>query len=128
MYTVSGAKLSGEADVKGTITVGKYADLALLTEDYFTVTPDRIPHIEAALTIAGGRIVYANDDYEGQAAELGPITPEWSPVAHFGGYQSSGARQAAGFLDAAADSQEQTAWRESRGQTVTDRGPLANNC
>ncbi|MBV8090784.1 MAG: amidohydrolase, partial [Alphaproteobacteria bacterium] len=37
MFTVAGAGLSGEADVKGTISPGKYADLAVLSDDFFSV-------------------------------------------------------------------------------------------
>jgi len=121
MYTASGAKLSGEAEQKGTVTVGKYADLALLSADYFTVPDEQIPHIESVLTIAGGRIVYADDDHEGFAAPLPPIAPAWSPVAHYGGYYSApdGANQARTIFDAVADSAEHTRWRERRGEHVT---------
>ncbi|NGN91832.1 amidohydrolase [Nocardioides sp. KC13] len=130
-YTVSGAELTGEVEKKGTITVGKYGDLAVLTEDYFTVEADRIPFIEAAVTVAGGRVVYANAEYEGQAAPLPEISVEWSPVAHFGGYQAPaeprGVRQAKAFLDAAADSKEQSEWRTSRGERVGDYAALADD-
>ena len=121
MYTASGAKLSGESEKKGTISVGKYADIALLSADYFTVPDEQIPHIESVLTIAGGRIVYADDEHEGFAAPLPPITPEWSPVARFGGYFATpgGVSQARTVLDAVADSAEHTRWRERRGEHVT---------
>jgi hypothetical protein len=120
MYTASGAELSGESERKGTISVGRYADLALLSADYFAVPDEQIPHIESVLTIAGGRIVYADDEHEGFAAPLPPITPEWSPVAHHGGYFATpdGVSQARTLLDAVADSAEQTRWRESRGEHV----------
>jgi predicted amidohydrolase YtcJ len=120
MYTVSGATLSGEADWKGTIGVGKYGDLAVLSADYFTIPDEAIPHIESVLTVAGGKIVYADDEYEGFAAPLPEISPLWSPVAHYGGYQASppGLRQARAMLDAVADSAEHKAWRERRGEHV----------
>ena len=51
MYTSAGAKLSGEADVKGTISAGKYADLAVLSADYFSVDAADISRIESLLTI-----------------------------------------------------------------------------
>jgi hypothetical protein len=120
MYTVSGAELSGEAEHKGTVTVGKYADLAVLSADYFTVPDEQIPYIESVLTIAGGRIVYADDEHEGFAPPLPPIDPAWSPVAHYGGYHADpdGVRQARTVLDAVADSAEHTRWREGRGEHV----------
>jgi predicted amidohydrolase YtcJ len=116
MYTTAGAQLSGEADVKGTITVGKYADLALLSADYFTVPEADISHIESLVTVAGGKVVYATGEYENIAAPLPDITPAWSPIARFGGYHatSRGVRQAHGVADAAADSEEQRAWRARR--------------
>ena len=120
MYTVSGAKLSGEADRKGTITVGKYADLALLSADYFTVPDEVIPHIESVLTIAGGGIVYADDEHEGFAPPPPGITPAWSPAAHYAGYYAApdGARQAQAIVDAAVESAEHSHWRERRGEHV----------
>ncbi len=53
-----GAYLSFEEDEKGTIETGKFADLALLSEDLFTVDEDRIADITSDLTITGGRIVH----------------------------------------------------------------------
>jgi predicted amidohydrolase YtcJ len=124
MYTVAGAKLSNEADVKGTITVGKYGDLSILSADFFTIAEEEIPFIEAEVTVAGGRVVYASDNYEGQAEDLPAITVEWSPVAAFGGYQNvpSGVRQAQGFVEAAGDSAEQRAWRTKREEHVHENG------
>ncbi len=132
MYTAAGAELTGEADKKGTITVGKYADLAILSADYFAVPDDQISTIEAELTVAGGTIVYASDRYEGQQEPLPDISVEWSPVAHFGGYQQarSGTAQARALVEAVSDSAEQRAWREGRGEHVHDHvhrhsdGPL----
>lgn len=122
MYTLAGAELTGEADRKGTISVGKFADLSILSADYFTVPDNGISTIEAELTVAGGRIVYASNRYEGQEAPPPPISVDWSPVAHFGGYQNSppGVRQAYAFIEAATDSAEQTAWRRARGEHIQD--------
>jgi predicted amidohydrolase YtcJ len=54
MYTSAGAELSREADVKGTISIGKYADFAVLSADYFNVDDADISGIESVLTIVGG--------------------------------------------------------------------------
>ena len=116
LYTRAGAELTGEADRKGMLAVGYLADLALLSDDYFTVPAEDISRIESVLTITGGRIVYAAAEFEGLAAPLPPIEPAWSPVAHFGGYQqsaASGAAQARAVADAASDSLEQRRWRHS---------------
>ncbi|MGW0581963.1 amidohydrolase [Streptomyces sp. NPDC002920] len=116
MFTRAGAALTGEDDVKGVLRPGCYADLAILSEDYFTVPEADIPHLESLLTVVGGRIVYAAGEYEGLDEELPPLTPQWSPVAHHGGYQrSGGARQAELIGEAVAESEQQRRWRVGRG-------------
>jgi hypothetical protein len=85
LYTAGSAWFSGEENDKGTIAVGKLADLAVLSADYFSVPEDEITRIESVLTVVDGKVVYA-------AAELGrhapaplPVSPDWSPVASYGG-------------------------------------------
>jgi predicted amidohydrolase YtcJ len=53
-----GAWLSFEEDVKGTLEPGKYADLAILSDDLLTMAEDDIPDITSVLTMTGGRIVH----------------------------------------------------------------------
>ncbi|MFD4397747.1 amidohydrolase [Kitasatospora sp. NPDC058478] len=121
MYTTAGAALTGEQDVKGVLRTGCYGDLAVLSEDYFTVPEPEIPSIESLLTVVGGRIVHAAAEYEGMDEELPPVSPGWSPVAHFGGYQASGrtsgagARQAELLGEVVAESQLHHRWRVERG-------------
>lgn len=93
----------------------------MLSEDYFAVHEDDIAHIESVLTVVDGRIVYATAEYEGCDEELPPISPAWSPVAYFGGYQAtprpslSGARQANLLAQAVAESEQHRQWRVRRG-------------
>ncbi|WP_329568179.1 amidohydrolase [Streptomyces sp. NBC_01361] len=123
MFTRAGAALTGEDEVKGALRPGSYADLAVLSEDYFAVPEPDIAHIESLLTVTGGRIVYAAAEYEGLDEELPPVSPAWSPVAHFGGYQASrraappGARQAELLGQAIAESEQHRQWRIARGLT-----------
>ncbi|RPE38865.1 hypothetical protein EDD90_1799 [Streptomyces sp. Ag109_O5-1] len=123
MFTRAGAALTGEDEVKGVLRPGCYADLAVLSEDYFAVPEPDIAHIESLLTVTGGRIVYAAAEYEGLDEELPPVSPAWSPVAHFGGYQASrraappGARQAELLGQAIAESEQHRQWRIARGLT-----------
>ncbi|MFJ1791201.1 amidohydrolase [Kitasatospora griseola] len=130
LFTLGGARLTGEQDVKGRLTVGSYADLAVLSADYFTVAEADIAHIESVLTVVGGRIVHAVAEHEGLVADLPAISPEWSPVARFGGYQAgpasglAGAQQADRVLEAAAASDEQFAWRLARGNAVPGQSAL----
>lgn len=53
-----GAWLSFEEEQKGTIEIGKLADVAILSEDLLEVEADRIPRIEADLTVMGGEVVF----------------------------------------------------------------------
>ena len=59
MYTMGGAWFTFDDWRKGSIEVGKLADLAVLNADYLTVPEDQIPSLESLLTMMGGRIVYA---------------------------------------------------------------------
>ena len=59
VHTQGGAWLTLEEGRKGSIEVGKYADLAVLNGDYLTVPEDRIRALESLLTLVGGRVVYA---------------------------------------------------------------------
>ncbi len=130
MFTTAGAALTGEEDLKGVLRPGFLGDLTVLSEDYFSVSDAEIPHIEALLTVVGGRIVYAAGEYEGIDEALPPVTPGWSPVAHYGGYRAtpvaapSGARQAELLGEAAAESELHRQWRARRG-LVPETGSAA---
>lgn len=86
LYTVGSAWFSGEEGVKGRIAPGQYADMALLSADYFAVPEAQIRDIESLLTVTGGTVVYASGGYEDLVPALPPILPVWSPVRMFGGY------------------------------------------
>jgi predicted amidohydrolase YtcJ len=53
-----GAWLSFEENDKGTIEVGKFADLAILSDNLLEVEEAKIPEIVAEQVITGGRVVY----------------------------------------------------------------------
>jgi len=53
-----GAWLSFEEDSKGTIEVGRHADLAILSDDLLDVDAARIPDITADVTVTAGQVVY----------------------------------------------------------------------
>jgi predicted amidohydrolase YtcJ len=59
MYTIGSAWLTFDEARRGSIEVGKLADLAVLSADYLTVPEDQIPKIESLLTIVGGRVVFS---------------------------------------------------------------------
>lgn len=59
MWTIWSAKAIGEASVKGSIEPGKYADMAVLSDDIFTMAPENLKNVSVLKTIVGGRVVYA---------------------------------------------------------------------
>ena len=59
LYTLGSAWFSRDEDKRGSLAVGKLADLAVLTKDYMTVPVEEIGGIESLLTMVGGKIVYS---------------------------------------------------------------------
>lgn len=57
-YTVDSAWNSFEEHVKGRLLPGMYADLAVLSDDIFTIDPMEIKNIRVCMTMMDGRIVY----------------------------------------------------------------------
>ncbi len=86
LYTLGGATLTGERDIKGVIKAGRLADLAILTGDYLAVPEDEIPRIESVLTLLGGQVVYGKGEYEKLAPPPLPVSPAWSPAAVYEGW------------------------------------------
>jgi predicted amidohydrolase YtcJ len=58
-YTLGSAWFSFDDDVRGSLEVGKLADVAVLSDDYLTVPLDEVGDIESELTLLGGEVVYA---------------------------------------------------------------------
>lgn len=86
LYTLGSATLSREEDNKGSLAIGKYADLAVLSDDYFNIPDEAIKDITSILTILGGTIVYGAGEFSSLDTKPLPISPDWSPVRHYGGY------------------------------------------
>ncbi len=57
-YTFGSAYASHQEADRGTVAVGKLADLAVLSDDPATVAPERIKHIEVLRTVVGGESVW----------------------------------------------------------------------
>ena len=57
-YTRLAAHLTFEEDEKGSLEVGKLADLVVLSQDLLAIDPARTMDTEVDLTVLGGRIVY----------------------------------------------------------------------
>jgi len=57
-YTGKASAASFDEYLKGTLEVGKVADFAVLSDDYFNCNEEKIKDIEAVLTVVDGKIVY----------------------------------------------------------------------
>ncbi|ASF45102.1 amidohydrolase [Methylovulum psychrotolerans] len=88
LWTAGSAYKSNEESVKGTLSPGMYADLVVTSSDFMTIPDAAIKALTSVLTMVNGKIVYAADAFSQFDAPLPPISPDWSPVRHFGGYQS----------------------------------------
>jgi predicted amidohydrolase YtcJ len=58
-YTWNGAYAAKEEALKGSITVGKLADITVLSKDIMTIPEDEIPATVANYTIVGGKVAYS---------------------------------------------------------------------
>lgn len=58
-YTTETAYMTFDEENRGSLEVGKLADMIVLAEDIFTVDPDRIKDIGIEQTIVGGEIVHS---------------------------------------------------------------------
>ena len=57
-YTIQNAFAAFEENLKGTLSVGKLADITVLTRDITKVPEEEIKQAKVAYTIIGGKIVY----------------------------------------------------------------------
>ena len=61
-YTMGNAIAAFEEDEKGSLTPGKLADIAVLSQDLLTVSDDEMMNTEITMTILGGRIRYRDGE------------------------------------------------------------------
>jgi predicted amidohydrolase YtcJ len=87
LYTVGSSWFSTEEGKKGAIAPGQLADLAVLSADYFSIPDEEIKGLESVLTMVGGKVVYASGGFSKHAPPPLPVSPDWSPIKHYGGYQ-----------------------------------------
>jgi len=57
-YTMGSAYAEATETRKGSITVGKLADVVILDADIFALAPEKLKDVKPAATIVGGRLVY----------------------------------------------------------------------
>jgi len=61
-YTINGAYAGFEEGIKGSLTVGKLADITVLDRNILTCPEDDIPGTGVLYTIIGGKVVYKKGD------------------------------------------------------------------
>jgi predicted amidohydrolase YtcJ len=59
-YTLGPACVAGKEQVSGSITPGKWADLVVLTDNLFEITPAAIREVGVHLTVFDGKVVYGD--------------------------------------------------------------------
>ncbi len=58
LFTINGAYLTFEEEIKGSIEAGKLADMAVLSDDILTCPEEEIKDLTVDMTIIDGKIVY----------------------------------------------------------------------
>jgi len=57
-YTIDNAYAAFEEDIKGTLEIGKLADITVLSKDIVTIPVEEIPSTQVVYTIVGGEVKY----------------------------------------------------------------------
>ncbi|MGH7563030.1 MAG: amidohydrolase [Gemmatimonadota bacterium] len=70
-YTSGSAYAEFAEDEKGVLAPGYLADLVVLSEDPFTVPPERLEEIRPVMTMVGGRIVWKAEGWESLGEDRG---------------------------------------------------------
>ena len=60
-YTMGSAYAEFQDQEKGSITVGKLADMVILSNDIFSIPPDKIKDVKVTKTFVGGKLVWDSD-------------------------------------------------------------------
>jgi len=58
-YTFGTAYWNFDDKQRGSLEIGKVADMVILSEDILTIDPDRIREIQVEKTIVGGTVLYS---------------------------------------------------------------------
>ena len=60
-YTLNTAYAGFEENIKGSLEVGKLADMVVLSENLLEISPDNIKDVTVKTTIIGGVVVFEAD-------------------------------------------------------------------
>jgi predicted amidohydrolase YtcJ len=67
-YTINAAYAGFEETIKGSLSVGKLADITVLSKDIMTIPEDQIPTTQVVYTIVGGKVQFTNANAGSTAA------------------------------------------------------------
>jgi len=130
LYTTGSSWFSTEDGKKGALALGQLADLAVLSADYFSIPDEEIKQLESVLTIVGGKIIYATEEFSKLAPPALPVSPSWSPVKDYGGYVNE-QREVVGACHSASCSRTETSTTsrtQSHLQVLGDQGLWELGC
>jgi predicted amidohydrolase YtcJ len=68
-YTLNAAYAAFEDTIKGSLSIGKLADVTVFSKDILAVPEDQIPSARVLYTIVGGRVQYAAPNAESSPAD-----------------------------------------------------------
>lgn len=63
IFTLEGAYASFSENEKGSLTIGKYADIVVLDKDIMSVPADEIHKLNVMMTMVEGKIVFKSNDF-----------------------------------------------------------------
>ena len=63
MYSLNSAWFTFDEEKRGSLEPGKYADLAVLSDDYMTVPVEKVGELHSLLTLVGGKAVYGEGPF-----------------------------------------------------------------
>ena len=86
LYTKGSAWFSNEQEHKGSFLPNQLADFAVLSKNFFQVQDEEIKDIYSLMTVVGGEVVHACEQFLKFNPPLSPVSPSWSPVKYYGGY------------------------------------------
>src|SRR5205823_11787733 len=77
LYTMGSSWFSTEDGKKGALAPGQLADLAVLSADYFSISDEQLKQLESVLTLAGGKVLYAAEEFSRLGPRALPVSPGW---------------------------------------------------
>lgn len=63
-YTVLGAYVGNEEEIKGSIEVGKLADMVVLDRDIFSIPIEEIKEVKVMITLVNGEVAYTSKELQ----------------------------------------------------------------